>query len=153
MDRNKVEWLASLSLRILVAAVFLDAAVSKIADPGAFAENTGNYQFFPEISNYIAVLLPSVELIAALFLVGARKYWRDAASLLVLILLAVFTTAVVRAWVLGINTECGCFGSGSSTVGPIPVLRNLGLIAAVALSFWLDRRQRLTPRGPLDAKR
>lgn len=140
MDRNRVEWFASLALRLVVAAVFIDAAVSKIWDPGAFAENIGNYQFFPEISNYVAVLLPSTELLAALVLLLARKYWRDAATLAVLVMLGVFTTAIVRAWALGINTECGCFGSGSSTVGPVPVLRNTGLAAAALLSFWLDRR-------------
>jgi putative oxidoreductase len=139
MDRNRVERLTSLGLRLVVAAVFLDAAVSKIWDPATFAESTGNYQLFPGISNYVAILLPSTELVAAFVLVFARKYWRDAATLVLLVMLGAFTVAIARAWALGINTECGCFGSGSSPVGPIPVLRNLGLSAAALLSFSLDR--------------
>lgn len=140
MDRNRVARFTSIALRVVVSAVFVDAAVSKIWDPAAFAENIGNYQLLPEISNYVAVLLPSTELLTALVLLFARKYWRDAATFVLLGMLVVFTTAIVRSWALGINTECGCFGSGSSPVGPIPVLRNLGLAAAAVLSFWLDRR-------------
>jgi hypothetical protein len=89
--------------------------------------------------------LPSTELVAALVLVGAQKYWREAASLVIGGMLIVFTTAIVRAWAMGINTECGCFGSGSSTLGPVPVLRNLGLAVALAVSYWVDRRHSRQP--------
>ncbi|MGE5784868.1 MAG: MauE/DoxX family redox-associated membrane protein [Myxococcales bacterium] len=136
--RVKVKQYGSLALRVVVAAVFVDAAANKILDPAAFAENTGNYQLLPEISNYIAIVLPSTELLTALVLVLGRKHWRNAAVLTFFGMLVVFTTAITRAWASGINLECGCFGAGSSTVGIVPVLRNLGLIAALLLSLWLD---------------
>lgn len=136
---TKLKTYGAWALRLTVAAVFMDAAANKVLEPAAFAENTGNYQLLPELSNYIAITLPSMELLAALVLVLGRKHWRDAAGLTLLGMLVVFTTAIARAWASGINLECGCFGAGSSTVGIVPVLRNLALSAALVIGFWLER--------------
>lgn len=136
---TKLKKYGAWALRLMVAAVFIDAAANKVLDPAAFAENTGNYQFLPELSNYIAITLPSMELLAAMVLLLGRKHWRDAAVLTLLGMLVVFTTAIARAWASGINLECGCFGAGSSTVGIVPVLRNVGLCVALVISFWLER--------------
>lgn|SRR5512145_301197 len=140
MARNRILNVISFLCRLIVAGVFLDAAVMKIRDPATFAEQTGNYQFFPELSNYIAVTLPSIELVAALLLILTVKEWRTAASMALAGMLVVFTVAIARGWAMGINLECGCFGTGSSHIGPVPILRNLGLMAALAFSYSLDRK-------------
>jgi len=117
--------------------------VLKLRDPAAFAEQTGNYQFLPELANYVAITLPSVELTAALVLILGPRLWRQGASLVFGGLLVVFTSAIARAWAMGINLECGCFGAGSTSIGPWPILRNVGLLTAVLLAWWLEQRAKL----------
>lgn len=140
----------SIGLRTIVAGAFCVAAVLKLRDPGAFAEQIGNYQLFPELANFIALLLPSIELTCAVALLVGPKYWRIAAAFVLLGLLVVFTSAIGRAWAMGINLECGCFGAGSTSIGIWPILRNVALATALCLGFWLDHRAG-TPRLPVAA--
>ena len=125
MPRSRVNRHVSFALRAGVALVFVVAAVMKIRDPAAFAEQTGNYHFFPELSNVIAVVLPSIEVLCALALLLGPWRWRNAAALTLACMLLLFTVAIAQAWAHGLNLECGCFGSGSTRVGPWPILRNL----------------------------
>jgi uncharacterized membrane protein YphA (DoxX/SURF4 family) len=134
---------AALLLRLVVAGTFVAAGYLKFQDPAAFAEQIANYQFMPEWSYLLATIFPPLELIAAVTLVIARRYFRVAASVVVFAMLLAFTTALVRAWALDINLECGCFGQGSPDIGIWPVLRNLGLMAALGLDFLLTRRETL----------
>jgi uncharacterized membrane protein YphA (DoxX/SURF4 family) len=138
MPQSSVNRLVPFALRASVALVFVVAAVMKIRDPAAFAEQTGNYHFFPELSNAIAVVLPSIEFLCALALLLGPWHWRNAAALTLACMLLVFTVAIARAWALGLNLECGCFGAGSTHVGPWPILRNVGLLSALLIGFGLD---------------
>lgn len=140
MSPNKLLRFASGIMRLLVGAAFALAASLKLRDSAAFAEQIGNYQLLPELSNYLAATLPSIELTAALLLVLGPKLWRHAAAFVLFGLLVVFTAALLRAWATGINLECGCFGEGSTAIGPWPVLRNLGLISALLLGLVLEQR-------------
>jgi hypothetical protein len=140
MPQGRLLQLGSLLLRLTVAGTFALAAALKLRDPAAFAEQVGNYQLLPELANYIAITLPSIELTTALALVFGPRLWRQGASLVYVGLLVVFTSAIARAWAMGINLECGCFGVGSTSIGPWPILRNLGLLTAIALAWWLERR-------------
>ena len=140
MLRNRIKRHASFVLRLVVAGVFIAAALGKLRDPAAFAEETGNYQLFPELANAIAVAVPSIELVCAVFLLLGWRHWRNGAALALVVMLAIFSTAIARAWALGLNLECGCFGTGSTHVGPWPILRNIGLAAALALALWLDHQ-------------
>jgi putative oxidoreductase len=152
MDQSKLLWAVSGVLRLIVAGVFGVAAILKLQNPGDFAEQIGNYQLFPELSNIVALTLPSIELTAALALLLTPRSWRHASTAILLGLLVVFTTAIARAWALGINLECGCFGSGSTNIGPWPILRNLSLIAALLLTVrveQLGKRLRLPSVAPI----
>ncbi len=140
MPQSKILQLTSMLLRLLVGGAFALAALLKLRDPAAFAEQTGNYQFLPELSNYIAIMLPSVELTAALVLIFGPRLWRHGAAFVLGGMLVVFTAAILRAWAVGINLECGCFGVGSTHIGPGPVLRNLGLLTAILLGLYLEQR-------------
>lgn len=142
MRPSSVRSLASLVLRAVVAVLFGVAAILKLREPAALVEQIANYRLLPELANTIAVVLPGVELVGALGLVLGPRAWRCGAALLLSALLLVFTSAIVHAWVLGLNLECGCFGSGSTRVGPWPILRNLGLLAALAVGVALDLRSR-----------
>jgi uncharacterized membrane protein YphA (DoxX/SURF4 family) len=145
MPTSRLFRLGSLLLRLTVASTFAFAAALKLRDPAAFAEQTGNYQLFPELSNYIAITLPSIELTNALMLLFGPRQWRQAAALVFAGLLVTFTSAIARAWAMGINLECGCFGAGSTSIGPWPILRNVALLTAIALGWWLE--QRAAPPG------
>ncbi len=129
----------SLVLRLGLAFVFAYAGFEKWRAAGDFVEQIANYQFLPNLAPWVALLLPAVELTAsvAVLLLGVR--WRQAGAVLMLVMLLVFTGAMARAWSLGINIECGCFGKGSPSIGPLSFLRNTGLMLAVLALLWIDR--------------
>jgi putative oxidoreductase len=130
---------ASLVLRLGLAFVFAYAGVEKWRAAGDFVERIANYQFLPDLAPWVALLLPSVEIAASIAVLVFTVRWQKAGALLMLLLLLVFTVAMARAWSLGINIECGCFGKGSPSIGPLSFLRNTGLISAVLALLWIDR--------------
>jgi uncharacterized membrane protein YphA (DoxX/SURF4 family) len=132
---------ASLALRVLLALVFLFAAYPKLADTRTFAEQVSYYDLLPQLSALVAVAIPALELLAAVALLVAPRPWRRAALLMVFALLCMFTYAVAQAYLRGINTECGCFGSGGERIGIPKLVENAGLIAAVVVAFLLEVRQ------------
>jgi uncharacterized membrane protein YphA (DoxX/SURF4 family) len=104
-------WL-TIRVQFVLAAVFVVAAVGKIADPPGFAHEIHNYALMPGVAiNAMALVLPWLELVCglALFLGVARR----SATRILGILLVVFVIA------LGINlarkrpVDCGCFGTST----------------------------------------
>lgn len=142
--RRFVDWtvIGDGILRLGLGGVFLVAGVEKLLAPAVFAEQVANYQFWPESAGWIAASLPFLEVVTACVLMVAPRAWRSSAALLLAGMLGVFTAALGRAWLLGINVDCGCFGQGSPNIGPLTFLRNLTLIGAALALLWLGR-----PRG------
>jgi len=137
----------SLVLRLAIAVVFLFAGIEKWRGAEAFMEQIANYQFYPEYAPFVALLLPPCEVVSALAVLFMRGRWRQAGALVMLGMLVVFTFAMARAWSLGINIECGCFGTGSPNIGPLSFARN-GLMIAVCIAiFGLERGRRIPPAG------
>ena len=130
---------ANFALRLVVAGMFLDAGIQKIRDPQTFAEQIANYQLLSHWASYGAAFLPAVEIVAALTAIVAPRSWNRSATVVIMGMLVVFTGAIVQAWWRGINTDCGCFGQGSTPIGIWTVLRNSGLLLAAGLSLWLSR--------------
>ena len=128
----------AMALRLALCFVFVYAGVEKWRDAKTFIEQIANYQFLPELAPYAALLLPPVEVIASLAVLLAPRLWRKAGAALMLGMLLFFTVAMARAWSLGINIECGCFGKGSPTIGPLSFLRNASLMIAAAAAIALD---------------
>lgn len=121
-------------LRAGLAAVFAYAGAEKWLGAGDFVEQIANYQFFPEVAPWAALLLPPVEIVSALAVLLMPRLWRKAGALAMVGMLLMFTLAMARAWSMGINIECGCFGKGSPTISPMSFVRNtLLLLAAVGL--------------------
>jgi putative oxidoreductase len=142
---DRLATFASLALRILLALVFLFAAYPKLADTRTFAEQVSHYDLLPQLSALVAVTVPAIELVAAVVLLVAPRPWRSGALLVVFALLCMFTYAVAQAYVRGIDTECGCFGSGGERIGLPKLVENSGLLAAAMLAWWLELRQNHTP--------
>ena len=110
-------WLA-LPARLYLGGVFLWACWHKILDPHAFALDVATYQIMPLfLINLFALVLPWVELVAALMLIlGVRV---RAASLLVAGMMAIFLCALSIALARGLQLSCGCFASQGAAEDPI----------------------------------
>jgi uncharacterized membrane protein YphA (DoxX/SURF4 family) len=130
---------ASLALRLGLGALMIWAGQAKLRDTATFAEEIGNYRLLPMAAPLASVTLPMVELFAGLALFAPRGPWRLGAALLNLCLLAVFTVAVTSTRLRGIDLSCGCFGTGSSPVTWLTVVRDLMLCAGAAGIVLLER--------------
>lgn len=126
-------------LKVGLGGLLLYAGVLKLQEPSAFAEQIANYRFLPALAPLLAATLPVVELVvgSALILAGRKSGWLPAAALGSALLMAVFAVAVIQVVLRGIDTTCGCFGAGSSTVDWLTVARVLGLGALSTLLFRL----------------
>jgi putative oxidoreductase len=134
-----------LILRLGLGALFVVAGGLKLRDPAAFAQEIANYQLLPALAPYLALALPTIEIVAGVALLLLPAPWQRAAALALAGLLAMFTVATLAVVVRGVNIECGCFGAGGGPVNWSTVLRDLALIGAamVVLAF--------TPRSPRHA--
>ena len=140
-----------LAARVALGAVFLYAAVGKLLDPATFVEQVANYRLFAELAPWAAVVVPAVEVVAGVVLLMAPRSWRQAAAVVIGGLLVVFSIAIARAWYLGINAECGCFGTASPPIGLLPLLRNTGLFMLALVVVLLDVPRRVQPAAESSA--
>lgn len=122
-----------LTLRLILGAVFVFAAIEKISDPSLFAQSIMNFRLLPEFSvNFFALVLPWLELTSGLFLL--LGLFSPESSLILFSMLLVFTTAVFIALLRGLNIDCGCFGTISAQkVGIQKLIENLFLIGSSLL--------------------
>lgn len=120
-------------VRLAVAIVFVSAALPKIQSTGDFFIAIMNYRVTgPTLSAWIALILPWLELTAALGLL--IKPLRRASGLVLVGLLLLFMAMHAQAWARGLEIACGCFGSHLSeeaapTNYPLLLARNGLLIA------------------------
>ena len=128
------------SVRAALAAVFVGAALSKIADPAGFAAAIRTYRLLPPWAVAgLALWLPWLELCSGLAVFSPRH--RGAAGGLLAAACALFLAAIAQAWVRGLDLNCGCFG-GPATIRGVDYLwlfaRDLALLAAAG---WLCHRE------------
>ncbi len=101
-----------LAVAIALGAVFVYAGVDKIRDPLEFADSIAAFSILPlTFINLLALGLPVFE-VACGFLVVIPRTRRLGAFALVLIS-ALFFTALLSALVRGLTLDCGCFGIGA----------------------------------------
>jgi putative oxidoreductase len=127
--------------RLFIGAMFIYASVHKILDPGDFAVSIRNYLIIPPAwSNMVALTLPWVEFGAgALLILGIQT---RPSALLTTGMLAVFLAAIIRAYAIGLDIDCGCFSSGTGSVGQIGVyhiVRDSTFVCVSALVLLFDR--------------
>jgi len=103
----------SFIFRIVVGLIFFYAGIVKISFPGDFALSVQNYQMVPlPMTNLIAILIPWIEIICGIFIIFG--FLSKGSPLLMSVLVFIFIIALTRAWILGLDIECGCFGKGSN---------------------------------------
>ena len=117
-----------LIFRILLGVVFIFAAVSKASEPESFAQSIANYKLLPLILiNFLAVILPWIELCAGLLLIFGISVKENSAILSSL--LFIFIVAISISLARGLDIDCGCFGTVDGTrVGIMKILENVGLL-------------------------
>jgi uncharacterized membrane protein YphA (DoxX/SURF4 family) len=126
-------------VQIALGAVFVAAAIPKIADPPAFAHMIYNYRLMPGgLVNALALVMPWIELVVGILLVAG--VWRREAALVAAALLLVFLGAIGWNLARGHAVDCGCFDVRS--VGKTPeqlltemkwvLLRDVGLLLLAA---------------------
>jgi len=128
-------WITRL-LRFGFGLLLIFAAIDKIRHPFAFSEAVENYRLFGEdLSRWIAVWLPSFEVVLGFFLV--LGIWQDASTLLNMILMSVFLVLVTQAYVRGLDIRCGCFFvEGDSKIGLIKIIENF-LLAFLSILLYI----------------
>ena len=130
------------SAQLLAGAIFVLAALPKIADLSAFASSIHNYHMEPVLPvasiNVLAMVLPWIELTAGLALILAIK--PRAGAFVYTGLLTLFTVAVAVAMARGLSFDCGCFGTATATtIGAKKLAENVGMLA-VGLVAGSERR-------------
>ena len=119
--------------RIVLGGLFIWAAVTKLPDMTAFAQDVANYRVIPAaLVPLLAAAVVGIELLAGIALVtGVME--RSAAAVLA-VLLGAFTVLLTQALLRGIDLRCGCFG-GDERASWWTVVRDLVMLAtAIAVA-------------------
>ncbi|MFZ4573435.1 MAG: DoxX family protein [Phycisphaerales bacterium] len=131
MNKNPrpLGWLV-LSCRVVIAGLFLFAAVMKLQNIPAFALAIQAFRIIPDHAGHLtkfgAYFVPWLEIVAAgMLLLGV---WTRAAAAMICVLLLAFLGMIIAVMVRGIDTTCSCFGKldlmCSGAIGPCHVVRN-----------------------------
>jgi methylamine dehydrogenase accessory protein MauD len=129
-----MDWIALLA-RLMLAAVFLIAAVGKLADRQGSRQALADFGVPSRMAAPVALILPLVEFaIAALLIPSASTRW---GALAALGLLGLFIAGISVSLAHGRKPDCHCFGQlHSAPIGWSTLVRN-GFLAAVAgIVLW-----------------
>ena len=119
-----------LAARLLLAAVFVVAAATKLADREGTRQAGVAFGAPEPVAAWLAVLLPLAELAVAALLLPTATALAGALGALALLLL--FSAAIALNLARGRAPDCHCFGQlHSAPAGPWTLVRN-GALAAVA---------------------
>jgi uncharacterized membrane protein YphA (DoxX/SURF4 family) len=140
-------WL-TIRVQIALGAIFIIAALPKIADPPSFAHMIYNYRLVPSsLINISALMMPWVELLAGLALI--LGVWKAAARNVVAIMLAVFIIAISIILFRDNAIDCGCFNVADRGKTheqrifdmKVDVFRDLGMLLMVGQMWWAGKRE------------
>lgn len=130
--------LALLLVRLLLAVVFLVAALAKLADLSGSRHALRDFGVPAALATPLGVLLPLAELAIGVALLPTLTAWWAAIAALGLLL--IFVAGISYNLAQGRRPECHCFGQlHSAPAGWSTLLRNLLLAALAALVVGLGR--------------
>ena len=120
---------------LLLAAIFLWAAVAKVVRYGSWRTVLAGYRVPVMVGNIAVFGVPLLELIVVgLLLAGETR----AGAALTVMLLSVFSFALVRARAIqGGKLPCGCFGATKERDFRLLLLRN-GLLAILPAALLIE---------------
>ena len=129
----------ALAIRVLMALVFLTAALGKIRRRLAFQGVVANYRLMPESAVPVfALLLPLVEAAVAAALLFAPPPVPEVSAATLLVLFA--AAMAINIWRGRRSIDCGCFQSALkqtlSWVTPLPVPTPINLVETDSLLLY-----------------
>lgn len=136
--KKALPWLLTVS-RVVIGGLFVWAALTKVSDLQAFAEEVANYQLLPaRLVPVVAATLPGIELLAGVLLVVGLLS-RASAGIIAAMLL-VFIAGLSQALIRGIDLSCGCFGGADAATWGT-VWRDVAMLvpAVLVLRFGAGR--------------
>jgi len=134
-------------VQIALGAVFVAAAIPKIADPPAFAHMIYNYRLMPGgLVNALALVMPWIELVVGILLVAG--VWRREAALVAAALLLVFLGAIGWNLARGHAVDCGCFDVRSAGKTPEQLLTEMKWVLLRDVGLLLMAAQVLLATSP-----
>jgi peroxiredoxin/uncharacterized membrane protein YphA (DoxX/SURF4 family) len=119
-----------LGARVVVAGIFLAAALAKLADRGGSRQAVADFGVPGRLVGPTAIGVPLVELAVAVALIPAATAWWGALAALALLLL--FSAAIGVNLARGRKPDCHCFGQLHSAPVGWPTLARNGVLAALA---------------------
>jgi len=121
--------------RLLLAAIFIIAGFSKLADLKGSRKTLTDFGLPTVFANPLGILLPLAELTIAGLLLPVASAWWGGLSALVLLLL--FIVGIGINLTLGRTPDCHCFGQvHSKPVGWPTILRNAVFALMAGLIVW-----------------
>ena len=153
-ERLTHPWL-TVRVQIALGAIFVVAALPKIADPPSFAHMIYNYRILPgSLINISALVMPWVELVVGLALI--LGVWVRPARWLVALMLVTFMLAIAINLGRDNAIDCGCFDTSAANKTHderirdmwIVLVRDAGMLLMVAQSAWAERVHRENRSAP-----
>jgi uncharacterized membrane protein YphA (DoxX/SURF4 family) len=121
--------------QLLLAAIFLAAGYLKLREPWLqFAVSINSLKIVPDnLLEPVARILPWGELVLGLAILSG--IWLRWSALLASLTLGAFLSVLVRSYAMGLQVDCGCFGSGEP-LGPKTLARD-GAMLALAIAVTI----------------
>jgi putative oxidoreductase len=150
-------WL-TIRVQIALGAIFVVAALPKIADPPSFAHMIYNYRLVPSsLINISALVMPWVELLAGLALL--LGVWKSAARTVIIAMLAVFIVAISINLTRDNAIDCGCFNVADRGKTheqrifdmKVDVVRDLGMVLLAAQLWYAGKREENSVSRPVSS--
>ena len=146
-ERLTHPWL-TVRVQIALGAIFVAAALPKIADPPSFAHMIYNYRSLPApLVNITALTMPWLEILAGLALI--LGVWTRPARTIIAGMLLIFIVAIAFNLMRDNAIDCGCFDVSAAGRTHderlhdmrMVILRDIGMLLMVAQLWWADRKQ------------
>lgn len=134
----------SILSRLALAAIFIYSAYAKLKSPWfVFAASIDSYRLLPSgVTIWIAKTLPWFELaLGVLLVIGFRVKWVAVACGL---LLAGFWLSMLRAYLKGMDIDCGCFGPGER-ISIFTLLRDSLMVILCGVVWWFAGKRSPRP--------
>ncbi len=141
MKPHHWKWLL-LAGRLGLAGIFLAAGIAKLREPWAqFAVSLYGFKLLPDdMLEPIAKTLPWAEV--ALGVAILSGIWLRWFALLGSLIITLFLGVLIRSYAMGLQVDCGCFGSGEA-LGPMTIVRDSTmLLLGAAVTFGAFRIRR-----------
>ena len=130
-----LDWL--LFCRLALGLTFAVSFGGKAGRVHPFAATIAGFRVLPERGAYAAAVLflSGEAAVVGLMLVGGR--WLPVGFGLALLLLAIFTLALISVLARKIQTSCHCFGTHEKPLTYYDVGRNAGLMGIAVVGLWM----------------